>query len=399
MMSATVFKRLNSTSTQALKKTALYDFHVELGATMVPFAGYSMPVLYKDQTHIESHLWTRNNAGLFDVSHMLQSRLTGPCATKLLHNVTPTDFVNLPKGTGTLTVLLNESGGIVDDTIVTKEGDSQYYIVTNAGCIDRDTEFIKNEVSKIGKDCNWEVIPNRALLALQGPKAQQVLQRLVVKNDNLNELYFGQRREFTLDDSVGTKIGVARGGYTGEDGFEISVENGKAVEFAQKLIDNDITKPIGLAARDSLRLEAGMCLYGHELNESITPVEAGLSWVISKSRRNIDTSDDRFNGYSKIIDQLNNKTHEIIRIAFKYQKKGPAARNGAYIYTEDGSEEIGQVTSGSAAPSLDNINIGQGYIKRKYNKKGTTVNVQVRKRLYPVELVKMPLVPTHYHRE
>lgn len=398
-MSATVFKRLNSTSTQALKKTALYDFHVELGATMVPFAGYSMPVLYKDQTHIESHLWTRNNAGLFDVSHMLQSRLTGPCATKLLHNVTPTDFVNLPKGTGTLTVLLNESGGIVDDTIVTKEGDSQYYIVTNAGCIDRDTEFIKNEVSKIGKDCNWEVIPNRALLALQGPKAQQVLQRLVVKNDNLNELYFGQRREFTLDDSVGTKIGVARGGYTGEDGFEISVENGKAVEFAQKLIDNDITKPIGLAARDSLRLEAGMCLYGHELNESITPVEAGLSWVISKSRRNIDTSDDRFNGYSKIIDQLNNKTHEIIRIAFKYQKKGPAARNGACIYTEDGSEEIGQVTSGSAAPSLDNINIGQGYIKRKYNKKGTTVNVQVRKRLYPVELVKMPLVPTHYHRE
>ncbi|KAL3229028.1 Aminomethyltransferase, mitochondrial [Nakaseomyces bracarensis] len=395
-MSSTVFKRLNSTS--ALKKTALYDLHVSLGATMVPFAGYSMPVLYKGQSHIESHLWTRNNAGLFDVSHMLQSRLTGPYATKLLHNVTPTDFVNLPTGTGSLTVLLNESGGVVDDTIVTKESDTQYYIVTNAGCIDRDTEFITNEVSKLGKDCQWEVIPDRALLALQGPKAQQVLQGLVVKNDNLNELYFGQRREFTLDDSVGTKIGVARGGYTGEDGFEISIENPKATEFAEKLLDNGITKPIGLAARDSLRLEAGMCLYGHELNESITPVEAGLSWVISKSRRDIETVDDRFNGYGKIIDQLKNKTHEFIRIAFKYKEKGPAARHGAKIFLEDGETEVGEVTSGSAAPSLNNINIGQGYINRKFNKKGKTVMVQVRKRLYPVELVKMPLVPTHYHR-
>ncbi|CAG58515.1 uncharacterized protein GVI51_D04301 [Nakaseomyces glabratus] len=387
-----VLKRFNST---ALKKTALHDLHVSLGGTMVEFAGYSMPVLYKGQTHIESHLWTRQNAGLFDVSHMLQSRLTGAEATKLLHSVTPTDFANLPQGTGSLSVLLNEHGGVVDDTIITKEQDNQYYIVTNAGCVDRDTEFLKGEVSKL--DCSWDIIQGRSLLALQGPKAQQVLERLVTRDSKLNELYFGERKEFTLDDATATRIGVARGGYTGEDGFEISVENGKANEFAQKLLDNELTKPIGLAARDSLRLEAGMCLYGHELTESITPVEAGLAWVISKSRRDAG-SEDQFNGYSKIIDQLKNKTHEIIRIAYKYKGKGPAARPGAKIFLEDGETQIGEVTSGSAAPSLNNINIGQGYVKRAHNKKGKTVLIQVRNKFYPAELAKMPLVQTHYHK-
>nr|AAB05000.1 glycine cleavage T protein [Saccharomyces cerevisiae] len=393
-----VFKRFNST----LKKTALHDLHVSLGGTMVPYAGYSMPVLYKGQTHIESHNWTRTNAGLFDVSHMLQSKLSGPHSVKFLQRVTPTDFNALPVGSGTLSVLLNPQGGVVDDTIITKENDeNEFYIVTNAGCAERDTEFFHDELQNGSTlDCQWKIIEGRSLLALQGPKAKDVLEPLLSKTapgKDLKELFFGQRHEFALKD--GSLVQIARGGYTGEDGFEISIANEKAVEFAEQLLANPVMKPIGLAARDSLRLEAGMCLYGHELDESITPVEAALNWVISKSRRDLVDQKYWFNGYAKIMDQLNNKTYSKVRVGFKYLKKGPAARNGVKIFLPDAETEVGLVTSGSASPTLNNINIGQAYVQKGYHKKGTKLLVQVRNKFYPIELAKMPLVPTHYYKQ
>lgn len=398
-MRSIVIKRFNSTSTaaQALKKTALYDLHVELGATMVPFAGYSMPVLYHDQSHIDSHNWTRANAGLFDVSHMLQSKLTGPDAIKFLHKVTPTDFRPLEANTGTLSVLLNSKGGIVDDTMVTKINDQDFYVVTNAGCIDRDLEFLNDELTFLKPDCSWDVIKGRSLLALQGPKAHQVLQPLLKKDQSLKDFYFGQRRQIEL--SNGVSIGVARSGYTGEDGFEISVANEDAVDFAKALLDNEVTKLIGLAARDSLRLEAGMCLYGHELNEFVTPVEGALNWLITKSRRNVsDPNEVKFNGYENIMDQINNKTYTKQRVAFKCTKRGPAARTDARIFLPDATTEVGVVTSGSASPSLNNINIGQGYVQKGLHKKGTELLVQVRNKFYPIIVEKSPLVPTSYYR-
>ncbi|QLG71843.1 hypothetical protein HG535_0C01920 [Zygotorulaspora mrakii] len=397
MIARFVIKRFNSTqAASSLKKTALYDLHVQLGGTMVPFAGYAMPVLYNGQTHIESHNWTRNNAGLFDVSHMLQSRLTGAGATDFLHKVTPTDFRSLPSGDGTLSVLLNEKGGIVDDTLVTKQAENDFYIVTNAGCVDRDLQFLQDELKSSKYDCSWDVIQGRSLLALQGPQAHGVLEALLNKGETVGDLYFGLRRTKTLFNGV--EIDVARSGYTGEDGFEISIPNENATEFAQLLLDNQVTKPIGLAARDSLRLEAGMCLYGHELDETITPIEAALNWVVSAGRRNVEAGALKFNGYDKIMHQLNNKSHEKVRIAYVYTKKGPAARTGSKIYLPDAKTEVGIVTSGSASPSLNNTNIGQGYVKKGLHKKGTELLVQVRNKFFPIRLAKMPLVPTNYYK-
>lgn len=385
------FRRFNSTA--ALKKTALYDLHVSLGGTMVPFAGYSMPVKYAKQTHVESHHWTRQHAGLFDVSHMLQSSLKGPEAVKFLHKITPTDFASLPLGQGTLSVLLNKEGGIVDDTLITKLSDDEFYIVTNAGCIDQDTKFLREHVQDF--NCQWQPISGRSLLALQGPEAHIVLSRLIKDGaEQLKSLYFGQRRDYKLVDGI--DIQVARSGYTGEDGFEISVENKDTLNFAQLLLDNQEAEPIGLAARDSLRLEAGMCLYGHELSTETTPVEASLNWLISKSRRTGGLGE--FNGFARIMDQIKNKSYDQVRTGFQFTGRGPAARTGATLFLEDGVTEVGTVTSGSASPSLGGVNIGQGYVKKGLHKKGTKLMVQVRNKLFPVEVVRMPFVESHYYR-
>lgn len=385
--------RFNSTQT-GLKKTALHDLHVELGGNMVPFAGYSMPVVYKGQSHIESHKWTRSHAGLFDVSHMLQSTLQGKGAINLLHKVTPTDFQQRSPGVGTLSVLLNPEGGIVDDTLITKQSTHDFYIVTNAACAENDSQFLLSELQSV-TEAKWTPIRNRSLLALQGPDAHRVLKPLLAWDQSLTDLYFGHRRTYKLFN--GTYIDVARSGYTGEDGFEISIPNESASDFVRSLLNNQLAKPIGLAARDSLRLEAGLCLYGNELNESITPVEAALSWVISKNRRNI-TEGVKFNGYEKIMAQLNNKTHRDLRVGYKYQTKGPAARTGSKIFLPGGKTEVGHVTSGSASPSLDNLNIGQGRVLKPHNKRGSNLLVQVRNKLLPIELVKMPFIPSHYYK-
>ncbi|CCE65663.1 hypothetical protein TPHA_0M00880 [Tetrapisispora phaffii CBS 4417] len=396
-MSSFICKRFSSTSSQGLKKTALFDLHIELGATMVPFAGYSMPLLYKGQTHVESHKWTRTNAGVFDVSHMLQSSLQGEGSLKFLERITPTDFSLIKDHNASLSVFLNENGGIVDDTMITKVGADDFYIVNNAGCADRVKSFIPEQLSKSGYECEWKMIPDRSLLALQGPMSSKILQNILAPSQTLNSLSFGQRRLFKLFNGV--EIQVARSGYTGEDGFEISMLDKDAVDFAKLILDNELTKPIGLAARDSLRLEAGLCLYGNELTESITPVEAALNWIISRSRRNLtDPNAIKFNGYEKIIDQLKNKSSKELRAAFKYTGRGPAARKGAKVYLPDKQTLIGTVTSGSASPSLNNINIGQVYVKNGYHKAGTELVVEIRGKFYPITIEKSPLVPTHYYR-
>lgn len=413
MLKSSINKRLLSSTANEIKKTPLFELHNKLGGKMVPFAGYSMPLLYPNiQNHIESHNWVRSHAGLFDVSHMLQSKLTGKDAVKLLHRITPTDFNSVKPSYGSLSVLLRKDGGIIDDLMIFKrpEGDSEtgFYIVTNASRVSEDSQFILENVQELtskGYDIQWEPISGQALLALQGPKASSILASLLPTSQNLDKLVFGQRKTFTLP--CGTPIGVLRGGYTGEDGFEIAIDGNKAIHFSEKLLSyDDVVKPIGLAARDSLRLEAGLSLYGNELNENLTPVEGNLKWLISRARRTDSDPETRFNGYEKIMDQLNTKNYRQTRIGFKYKytDPAPAARSGSKFLDKDTLEPVGVVTSGSVSPTLSDeatkqvVNIGQGYVNLGKHKSGTELLVEVRRKRFPVTITKLPLVPTHYYR-
>jgi aminomethyltransferase len=360
---------------------------------MVEFAGYAMPILYKGQSHIESHLWTRSHAGLFDVSHMLQQKIKGNDVIPFLEKVTPTDFKQLKPWHNQLSVLLNKEGGIVDDTIVTKHNDDKhFYIVTNAGTREKDQAFFK-EFSK-GYDVKFEIV-DTALLAIQGPSAHKVLQKFT--NTDLSKIYFGNSKYITVPGFNNAELHLARGGYTGEDGFEISIPNDIAEELTKALLEDPELKPIGLAARDSLRLEAGMCLYGHDLNDNITPVEGSLSWVISKSKR--DPATATFNGSSKILAQLADRSLvKSQRVGFKI--KGPAAREGCEIYDPANPEKkIGTVTSGSASPSSeDRLNIGQAYVDRGFHKSGTPVLIKIRNKLREAVISKQPFIQPNYYR-
>lgn len=380
-----------------LLKTALYDEHVKLGATMVPFAGFAMPVLYKDQSHIKSHLWTRTNCGVFDVSHMLQHKISGKNTTNFLQKICPTDLTQLKPFQSHLSVLLNKNGGVVDDCIITRHDDESYYIVTNAGCIDKDTAFLKNELENFeGNDEIVHLNYQNTLLAIQGPKSQEILSKFT--NTSLNDLYFGNSRFIDLQ-GFGTdaKFHAARGGYTGEDGFEISIPDNKVgVEFFKALLEYDqIVKPIGLAARDSLRLEAGMCLYGHELNDDVTPIEGSLNWLVSKSRRNQENGN--FNGAEKILSQLNDpKSVTFKRVGLV--SKGPSPRHGNKVFSfDEPTKEIGVICSGSPSPSCGG-NVAQVFLNKPYNKTGTKVKVEIRGKLRDAEVAKMPFYPTSYYK-
>ncbi|KAH3666107.1 hypothetical protein OGAPHI_004296 [Ogataea philodendri] len=380
-------------SDATLATTPFTDLHSKLNATMVPFAGYSMPVLYKGQTHIESHNWVRSNCGVFDVSHMLQHRIKGPSTTSFLQKLCPTDLQSLKPFHSTLSVLLNKDGGVIDDCMITKHDDDSFYIVTNAGCRAKDVEFIKSELSNYpqGSGIVHETFEG-GLLAIQGPKSQEAVSKFT--SSDLSDLYFGQSRFIPLD-RLGSseKFHIARGGYTGEDGFEISIPD---IEVARKfflaILEDESVKPIGLAARDSLRLEAGMCLYGHELNEQTTPVEASLNWLVSKSRRS-----DEFNGSSKILSQLETpKSVTFKRVGIK--SKGPSPRDGNKIFAaDDKTKQIGVVCSGSPSPTLGG-NIGQAFIDKPYQKTGTEVLIEIRGKLRPATVSKMPFVEPKYYR-
>lgn len=390
------FIRNNSTS--SLLKTPLYDSHVKYSAKFVPYAGFEMPILYKGLSHIDSHKFVRTNVGLFDVSHMLQHTLKGKESIGLLQKMTPIDLSLLQNNSSSLSVLLNETGGIIDDCIITKVNEEEYYMVTNAGCREKDIEFIKTNLANYSVDYkNFE----GTLLAVQGPKSSQILSKYC--NYNFDDLKFGNMVRTKLSSLINTEIQISRTGYTGEDGFELSIpsstsqEIGESNDFFQSLIEEqpDVVQPIGLAARDSLRLEAGMCLYGNDLTESITPIESSLTWLIPKTRRNITNEAEKFNGYDKIIEQINNKK-SVPRRRIGITSKGPAPRSGSKILDPETDKEIGYVSSGLLSPILGH-NIGQAYIDKTF-KIGSTVNIDVRGKKREGIVTKLPFVANNFYK-
>ncbi|KDQ14916.1 hypothetical protein BOTBODRAFT_158951 [Botryobasidium botryosum FD-172 SS1] len=381
--------RLSSTAAPTeLRKTGLYDFHVENGAKMVPFAGYSMPLSYGSVGQVASHNHVRSSVGLFDVGHMVQSFITGPSATAFLEWLTPSSLSSLGPFSSTLSVLLNESGGIIDDTVICKHDDQTYYVVTNAGRRDRDIPWFNQKIEEWNKtrpgSVKFEVLEDWGLVALQGPEAAQYLQKLT--EFDLKQITFGKSAYAEID---GIKCHIARGGYTGEDGFEISIPPEHTVKITQLLSQSPV-QLTGLGARDSLRLEAGMCLYGHDLDEETSPVEAGLSWVIGKKRK----EEGGFIGAEAVLAQLKQgPTRRRVGLVVE----GAPARESARIYAPDEKTLLGQVTSGIPSPTLS-ANIAMGYIASGWHKKGTEVLVEVRKKMRSATVTPMPFVPSKYFR-
>ncbi|KAI6249889.1 Aminomethyltransferase, mitochondrial [Erysiphe necator] len=390
----------------SLAKTPLYDLHVSHGGNMVGFGGYLMPLQYTGLSIIASHHFTRENASLFDVSHMVQHSITGPGAREFLERVTPSDLKGLPHRTGGLSVFLwPKSGGIVDDTIITRLDSESFYVVTNAGCRQKDLEYLGNELQAFqksgGNEVKWNVLDNHGLVALQGPRSEEILSNVIVSAEitSLKDLYFTQSTYIKIkisNNATSEPLLVTRGGYTGEDGFEISIPNKEIVDVVEVLLKSatsDKLQLAGLGARDSLRLEAGMCLYGHDLDDKTTPVEAGLSWVIGKSRK----LDGNFNGADVILPQLIPRSRGglgVTRRRVGIIVEGAPAREGAKIIDLDGAE-IGNVTSGCPSPSLGK-NISMGYIKDGFHRSGTHVKVLVRGKKREAHVTKMPFLPTKY---
>jgi len=383
-----------------LKKTLIHDEHVAEGAKMVPFAGYSMPVQYTKAgmphtlSIIESVKWTRESASLFDVSHMCSIRWTGADAFGFVERVTTADVKGLEPLCGILSVIPNESGGVIDDCMVSKcyseEHGTHVYQVVNGGCAHKDLAHFYTELGKFGGDVKMDVLWNRTgLYALQGPKAVQVLERL--SGANLATVSFGQSVWLSLQ---GVKCLVTRCGYTGEDGFEVNVPGEAAVEVWRQLKSEPEVRLAALGARDALRLEAGLCLYGHDLEEDITPAEAGLSWVVGKARRSAEAKP--FVGGERILAQIADKSLYTRLRAGLISTTGPPAREGAAVETLDG-QPVGKITSGTMSPCLRK-NISMGFINKPYNKQGTELRVVVRGKKYPATVTKMPFVPTKYYK-
>lgn len=377
----------------------MYESHVKYGAKFVPYAGFEMPILYKGLSHIDSHKFVRSNVGLFDVSHMLQHTLKGKESIGLLQKMTPIDLSQLKNNSSSLSVLLNENGGIIDDCIITKINEEEYYMVTNAGCREKDIKFISDNLATTN-NVDYKNFEG-TLLAIQGPKSPQVLQKYC--NYDLKDLKFGNIIRTKLNSLVNNEIQISRTGYTGEDGFELSIPSSAAEEikqsneFFQSLVEEqpDIVQPIGLAARDSLRLEAGMCLYGNDLTETITPIEASLTWLIPKTGRNIVNEQDKFNGYDKIIEQINNKKLVPTR-RIGITSKGPAPRSGSKVLDPATDKEIGFVSSGLLSPILG-YNVGQAYIDKAF-KIGSTVNIDIRGKKREATITKLPFIPNNFYK-
>lgn len=373
---------------------------------MVPFGGFYMPVQYDSLSVSASHHFTRSHASLFDVSHMVQHRFSGPGVNAFLERITPASIAGLAVHKSTLSTLLwPVTGGIVDDTILTRLGPELFYVVTNAGCREKDLKYFEEQLDEFSEDggqkIKWEVLDGWGLIALQGPLSEEVLGKVLVDVNKvgLKEWYFGESKLVNitlLDGSVSKPLLVSRGGYTGEDGFEISIHPDEVVAVTETLLKTATPKQLqlaGLGARDSLRLEAGMCLYGHDLDDTTTPVEAGLSWVIGKDRR----IEGDFHGSQVILSQLTPKSKGgagVERRRVGLIVEGAPAREGAEIVNEKG-EKIGNITSGCPSPTLKK-NVAMGYIKDGMHKAGTQVEVVVRGKRRKAVVSKMPFVPSKY---
>ncbi|MZI95153.1 glycine cleavage system aminomethyltransferase GcvT [Vibrio sp. CAIM 722] len=369
---------------QPLLTTPLHALHLEVGAKMVPFAGYDMPVQYPLGVKKE-HLHTREFAGLFDVSHMGQLRLTGPDAAAALEALVPVDIIDLPQGKQRYAFFTNEQGGILDDLMVANLGD-HLFVVVNAACKAQDIAHIQ---SHFPDNVRLEVIEDRALLALQGPQAAKVLSQL---QPAVASICF---MDIQTIDIAGIDCIVSRSGYTGEDGYEISVPADKAQELACKLTEFSEVEWIGLGARDSLRLECGLCLYGHDLDTTTTPVEASLLWAISKSRRADGERAGGFPGDSIILDQIATKNVVRKRVGLVGQTKAPV-REGTELYDAN-DNKIGIVTSGTAGPTAGKP-VSMAYVSTEFSAIDTEVWALVRGKKLPMTVSKMPFVPQRYYR-
>jgi aminomethyltransferase len=362
-----------------LRRTPLYALHLELGGKMVPFAGYEMPVQYPAGI-LKEHLHTREKAGLFDVSHMGQAFLAGDTAA--LERVTPADVAGLKEGMQRYGLLLTEAGTIKDDFMFSRlAGEADLYLVVNADTKDGDFAYI---AEKLKGAATLTPKPDRALLALQGPLAAQVLER---HSPGISELTFMKVVRATL---AGVPAIISRTGYTGEDGFEISIAGSDAEHVARALLGESEVLPIGLGARDSLRLEAGLCLYGHDIDESRNPAEAGLMWSIGKRRK--EAKD--FPGGAQIMDGAVNGT-PFKRVGIRPDGRAPA-REGTEIADKTG-RVIGKITSGGFGPSL-NAPVAMGYVESDFSTDGTLLDLMVRGKPMPATVSPMPFVPHSYRR-
>lgn len=352
-----------------MKYTSLNQTHKDQNGKMVEFAGYEMPVQYKEGM-LKEHEWVRGgNVGLFDVSHMGQFTLKGEGAAEFLNKITPSNFIISKLNSAKYTVLTNENGGIIDDLIISRFAENEFFIVLNAACKEKDETWIRKNLEQ---NLEFSELDDRSLIAIQGEKAEEILQKFIA-DDNISELPYMNTRQYKLTN--GESVFIGRTGYTGEDGFEVSIKNDKAAKFWTDLCEFSEVKPIGLGARDSLRLEMGYPLYGHDLDDTTSPIEAGLSWVVSKSN-------DGFFGSKRIKEEKATNEISRFRMGVKLLDKG-IAREGSEVLKDD--KKIGVLTSGGFSPNLK-TSIGQGYFDPKIVKIGDKVKVQVRNRQLEAEI-------------
>jgi aminomethyltransferase len=359
-----------------VQKTTLYNYHKTLGAKFVSFAGYEMPIQYPEGI-VKEHISTRTFAGFFDVSHMGQFYISGKSVEEALEKIIPTDLKGLQVNYSKYSFLLNDNGGVIDDLIITRR-EKGFCIILNAACKEND---IKQISKHLNEDHKFHLCTQTSLIALQGPKSAEILEKYI---KDVSSLKFMQGGTFEFEKE---KIYITRSGYTGEDGFEISVLNTQAEILLKKLIESKV-KPIGLGARDTLRLEAGLCLYGNELNEEINPIEANLKWAIAKKRR----EEGGFNGWKKIKENLE-KGSSRFRIGISPEGK-IIAREGTKIFSIE-DKEIGIVTSGTFGPSV-NAPVAMGYVNSSYVEIGTKIKLEVRGKKYDAKVAELPFYKKSY---
>jgi aminomethyltransferase len=373
------------TASADLLTTPLNALHIELGARLVPFAGYSMPVQYPAGLVAEHH-HTRNAAGLFDVSHMGQLRLTGPDAAAAFESLMPVDVIGLSVNKQRYGLLVNDEGGIIDDLMFVNRGED-IFVIVNGACKHGDLAHIQ---SRIGSRCSIEPQFDRALLALQGPQAVNALQRLL---PGVEQLVFMTGMATAWQ---GADLYVTRSGYTGEDGFEISLPSHAAEAFARTLLAQPEVKPIGLGARNSLRLEAGLCLYGNDIDTTTTPVEAGLNWAMQKVRRTGGARAGGFPGADKVLAQLDGTAPaQRLRVGLVGLERVPV-REHVELHNDAG-QKVGEVTSGLLAPTADQP-VALAYVQAEYAASGTRLNAMVRGKAVHMQVSPLPFVPNRYVR-
>jgi aminomethyltransferase len=376
---------VSASQEQPLLHTPLHGLHLELGARMVPFAGYSMPVQYPVGLVAEHH-HTRTAAGLFDVSHMGQLRLSGAGAAAAFESLMPVDVIDLGVGKQRYGLLLSDQGTITDDLMFVNRGED-LFVVVNGACKAGDIAHIRGH---IGSRCEVTSLPERALLALQGPKAVDALARLVA---GVEKLVFMTGGHFNWQ---GAGLYITRSGYTGEDGFEISVHEAQADALARALLSQPEVKPVGLGARNSLRLEAGLCLYGNDIDTTTTPVEAALTWAIQKVRRAGGAREGGFPGADRVLAQLQGSVPVLRKRVGLVALERVPVREHTELQDPQG-QRIGEVTSGLLSPTIDRP-VAMGYVAPALASLGTRTNAMVRGKPVAMEVAAMPFVPNRYHR-